>query len=69
MLSVAQDWKTLETVDSSWMEMITLKDYDVSKIFAEDRHAPKSPVDVAKRRSDRIETETYYISVSPQHTS
>ena len=59
-------WKTLETVDHSLMEMINVKDYDVSILFTEERHQQKSSLEKAKKRSDRFETEDYYLTVSVQ---
>ena len=59
----------METVDHSLMEMINVKDYDVSILFNEERHQPRSSLEKAKKRSDRFETEDYYLAVSliPPH--
>ena len=46
------------------MEMINVKDYDVSILFNEERHQPRSSLEKAKKRSDRFETEDYYLAVS-----
>jgi len=48
------------------MEMINVKDYDVSILFTEERHQQKSSLEKAKKRSDRFETEDYYLTVSVQ---
>ena len=41
-----------------------MKDYDVSILFNEERHLPRSSLEKAKKRSDRFETEDYYLAVS-----
>ena len=71
-------WKTLETAESSLMDMISAKDYDVSMLFAASgdddggklpflslskAEAPKSEAVLAKLRADRQETEDFYLSV------
>ena len=72
-------WKTLETAESSLMDMISAKDYDVSVLFAASgdddtklpflslskAEAPKSEAVLAKLRADRQETEDFYLSVRP----
>lgn len=76
-------WKTLETAESTLMEMISAKDYDVSPLFAaaaaaaaagqEDEKnflltvAPfnrQPEAALTKLRSDRQETEDFYLNVS-----
>ena len=69
-------WKTLETAESSLMEMISVKDYDVTPLFAasgaseDDRFPPPAPppklpeAALLKMRSDRQETEDFYLSVN-----
>ena len=59
-------WKTLETAEKSLMEMLNQKDYDVSEQFNEEHKPPKSPHEQFKKRSDRLETEAFYIEVSHQ---
>ena len=56
-------WKTLETAEKSLMIMINQKDYDVGELFTEDQRPPKSPHEHAKKRSDRLETEAFYLKV------
>ena len=56
-------WKTLETADKSLLDMINQKDYNVTELFQEEKHPPKSPHEYVKRRSDRLETEAYYVQV------
>ena len=46
------------------MEIINQKDYDVSALFSDDQQPPKSPHEHYKQRSDRVETEAFYIDVS-----
>lgn len=59
-------WKTLETAESTLLEMLTAKDYDCSSYFGENGvPASKPPETVSlKRRADRHETEEFYLSVS-----
>ena len=45
------------------MDMINRKDYDMSSHFEEEKQPPKSPHEHAKKRSDRLETEAYYLEV------
>ena len=60
-----QIWKTLETTDNALLEIITLKDYDVSLLFQDDcQQPPRSPLEHDKRRADRLETEEFYLNVS-----
>jgi len=61
---LTQVWKTLKTAETSLMDMINQKDYDVSAKFQDDNQPPKSPHEYVKKRSDRLETEAYYIIVS-----
>lgn len=59
-------WKTLETAESTLLEMLTAKDYDCNSYFGENGvPASKPPETVSlKRRADRHETEEFYLSVS-----
>lgn len=59
-------WKTLETAESTLLEMLTAKDYDCSSYFGENGvPASKPPETVSlKRRADRHETEEFYLAVS-----
>jgi len=59
----------LEPADNKLVEMTTQKDYDVSMLFREDNQTSqtscKSPHPERERqRSERIETETFYLTVS-----
>ena len=67
-------WKTLETAESSLMEMISAKDYDCTPLFAasggdDDKFPPPPPpaklpeAALLKMRSDRQETEDFYLTV------
>lgn len=57
-------WKTLETAESTLLDMLTAKDYDCSGYFGENAvPASKPPETVSiKLRADRHETEEFYLS-------
>lgn len=59
-------WKTLETAESTLLEMLNAKDYDCSGYFGENAvPASKPPETVSiKLRADRQETEEFYLTVS-----
>lgn len=65
MVFLLQIWKTIETADKSLMLMIDQKDYDVTTLFQELQQPPKSPHEYVKKRSDRLETEAFYVEVCP----
>ncbi|XP_065218066.1 SLIT-ROBO Rho GTPase-activating protein 1-like isoform X2 [Planococcus citri] len=56
-------WKTLETAESTLLEMLTAKDYDCSTYFGDNAvPASKPPETVSlKKRADRHETEEFYL--------
>ncbi|CAG7729345.1 unnamed protein product [Allacma fusca] len=55
-------WKTLETAESSLLEMLTTKDYDSSTYF-DDVNKPKQPEALTlKIRADRHETDEFHLS-------
>lgn len=58
-------WKTLETAESTLLEMLNAKDYDCSGYFGENAvSASKPPETVSiKLRADRQETEEFYLTV------
>jgi len=58
-------WKTLETAETTLLEMLNAKDYDCSHYFGENAiPATKPPETVSiKLRADRQETEEFYLSV------
>lgn len=58
-------WKTLETAETTLLEMLTAKDYDCSTYFGDNAvPASKPPETVSlKRRADRHETEEFYLAV------
>jgi SLIT-ROBO Rho GTPase activating protein len=59
-----QIWKSLETTEKTLVDMIQVKDYDITRFFMDESGAPpRSPHEAAKYRSDRIETESYYLEV------
>ncbi|CAG9864812.1 unnamed protein product [Phyllotreta striolata] len=57
-------WKTLETAESTLLEMLSAKDYDCSSYFGENSlPANKPPETVSiKLRADRQETEEFYLT-------
>lgn len=69
-------WKTLETAESSLMEMISAKDYDVTPAFNaaatidDDKFPPSTALlkqpeaALLKLRADRQETEDFYLNVN-----
>ena len=60
----AQIWKTLETTEKTLVDVIQVGDYDITKYFnTEEPAPPKSPHEQAKVRTDRLETESYYLEV------
>lgn len=58
-------WKTLETAERTLLEMLNARDYDCSQYFGESAvPATKPPESLSmKQRSDRQETEEFYLSV------
>ena len=63
-LETDEMWKTIESVEQTYVELINQKDYDVTPLFNEDGRPPRSPHEKYKKRSDRMDTEEYYITVS-----
>ncbi|XP_048257474.1 SLIT-ROBO Rho GTPase-activating protein 1-like isoform X4 [Haliotis rufescens] len=61
-------WKTLETTERALVDLIQVKDYDVSKFFRDENPPPKSPHEDAKYRNDRQETEIFYLSKFREYT-
>ncbi|XP_050313871.1 SLIT-ROBO Rho GTPase-activating protein 1-like isoform X2 [Anthonomus grandis grandis] len=58
-------WKTLETAETSLMEMLNAKDYDCSGYFGENAQLPlnKPPEALSiKARADKQETEEFYLT-------
>lgn len=53
----------METAENTLMDMINVRDYEVSNFFRDDNIPPKSPHEAAKKRSDKMETESFYLSV------
>ncbi|GLV43182.1 Rho GTPase activating protein at 92B [Carabus blaptoides fortunei] len=64
-------WKTLETAESTLLEMLNAKDYDCSGYFGENAvPACKPPETVSiKLRADRQETEEFYLSKFHEYLS
>ena len=59
-----QIWKSLEATERTLVDMIQVKDYDTSMFFMDESIPPKSPQDLSKSRSDRLEMELYYLEVN-----
>ncbi|KAK9889363.1 hypothetical protein WA026_004638 [Henosepilachna vigintioctopunctata] len=57
-------WKTLETAESTLLEMLNAKDYDCSNYFGENAVPTSKPPETLsmKQRSDRQETEEFYLT-------
>ena len=62
-LETDEMWKTIESVEQTYVELINQKDYDVTPLFNEDGRPPRSPHEKYKKRFDRLETEEYYVKV------
>lgn len=65
-LPIFQVWKTLETAESTLLDMLTAKDYDCRAYFGDNAvptHKPPETVSL-KLRADRHETEEFYLTVS-----
>lgn len=63
-----QLWKTLETTDSALLERLTATDFDITSLFQSttDKEQTKTVVDLEKSKSERLETEQFYLNVSVQ---
>ncbi|KAL3290005.1 hypothetical protein HHI36_023380 [Cryptolaemus montrouzieri] len=57
-------WKTLETAESTLLEMLNAKDYDCSGYFGDNAIPTSKPPETLsiKQRSDRQETEEFYLT-------
>lgn len=76
-MSRVQVRKTLDATMQTLQDMLTVEDFDVSDAFQHSRSTESvksvasesymSKVNVAKRRSNQQETETFYFSVSLSH--
>ena len=62
-LETDEIWKTIASVEQTYIEQINLKDYDVSTMFTEEQRVPRSPHEKFKKRSDRMDTEEFYVTV------
>ena len=63
LMCCVQIWKSLETTEKTLVDMIQVKDYDITRYFMDESVPPRSPHEAAKHRADRLETETYYLEV------
>lgn len=59
-------WKTLETAETTLLEMLSAKDYDCSGYFGDSAQPLSKPPETVsiKARADRQETEEFYLTVS-----
>ncbi|XP_065165014.1 SLIT-ROBO Rho GTPase-activating protein 1-like isoform X3 [Atheta coriaria] len=57
-------WKTLETAESTLLEMLNAKDYDCAAYFGEQAVPVSKPLETAliKLRADKQETEEFYVT-------
>ncbi|CAH1121410.1 unnamed protein product [Ceutorhynchus assimilis] len=57
-------WKTLETAETTLMEMLSAKDYDCSGYFGDNAYPINKPPETVtvKARADRQETEDFYLT-------
>ena len=62
-LETDEIWKTIESVEETYVEQINLKDYDVTNMFTDEQRVPRSPHEKYKKRSDRMDTEEFYVTV------
>ncbi|XP_035828526.1 SLIT-ROBO Rho GTPase-activating protein 1 [Aplysia californica] len=61
-------WKTLETTEKTLVDTIQVRDYDITKYFADDNAPPRSPHEHAKHKSDHLETESFYLTKFREYT-
>ncbi|BFZ10566.1 hypothetical protein BsWGS_13608 [Bradybaena similaris] len=61
-------WKTLETTERTLVDTVQVKDYDVSKFFADETAPPRSPQEILKHKAERLETESYYLEKFREYT-
>ena len=59
-------WKTLETAESSLLDMLSSKDYDTAQYFEDiNKPVPKQPETITlKIRADRHETDEFHLNVN-----
>ncbi|CAG5119867.1 unnamed protein product [Candidula unifasciata] len=61
-------WKTLETTERTLVDTVQVKDYDVTKFFADESAPPRSPQEMLKHKAERLETESYYLEKFREYT-
>ena len=55
--------------EKTLVDAIQVRDYDVTRFFADDyNNPPRSPHEAAKQRSDKMETETFYLEKFREYT-
>lgn len=59
-------WKTLETAETTLLDMLDARDYDCKAYFGENAQPTNRPPETLslKLRADRHETEEFYLTVS-----
>ena len=62
-ISLFQTWKSVEAVDKSLVDMINVKNYDMTEVFSAESPVVK-PAVTPEMRKKRFETEEYYFEVS-----
>ncbi|XP_053377967.1 SLIT-ROBO Rho GTPase-activating protein 1-like isoform X3 [Mercenaria mercenaria] len=63
-----ETWKSLEATEKSLTELINRKDIDVTSLFTDENTPPRSPHESDKKRSQRLETEGYYLNKFRSYT-
>ncbi|WAR26158.1 SRGP3-like protein [Mya arenaria] len=61
-------WKSLEATEKSLTELINRKDIDVTSLFVDENTPPRSPHETDKKRTQRLETEKYYLDKFESYT-
>lgn len=65
ILKSSQLWKTLETTDNALLERLMATDIDIESLFeTPDKEQVKPLIDADKHKSERLETERFYLNVS-----
>ncbi|XP_052778969.1 SLIT-ROBO Rho GTPase-activating protein 3-like isoform X2 [Mya arenaria] len=63
-----ETWKSLEATEKSLTELINRKDIDVTSLFVDENTPPRSPHETDKKRTQRLETEKYYLDKFESYT-
>ncbi|XP_064633392.1 SLIT-ROBO Rho GTPase-activating protein 1-like isoform X4 [Lineus longissimus] len=57
-----ETWKTLEEAEKGLIDMINVKDFDMTELFNEERIVMKTQQELQRRKTHRFETEEYYLT-------